>query len=453
MNIFNIKSISFEEIRNKLYAWLASKPNLNSRWRDFYVGGAGSNLVELAAAIGAFLAYSAYMNRRDSLLEYTTLGSSATAIGSSIGYIYNRKVATGLRVKFLAHSSAYLPRETVIGSYKSHSISLKESVQLRPGLNTLDVVFGAWKSQTQTVPDTKDFISIMFEGDVDNKLYELYTSSIRTPVVLEAEELNPDNALLRSFEDGVFVVYGNGHLGKQVQAGQTVELKYLQPSILNEDFLLSALQLNLDGDIEAAEITEHGSMPDSIDKIKAVAPAYHASRRILTGLESYKAIISAYQGNISGSARPFPKSCCKWNVCYLRKDEKKYTPEQELEFIKYLSKYAMYGSEFIVVDPVRIPVRVKLRVVVSELADTQAILAEIRKTLEKQCLKLDVTFSPGVLHGLETEGIRRLYLEYPIADKTADYNQYFALEDLNVEFTTDNYLTLSNGTDAGKGYD
>ena len=113
----------------------------------------------------------------------------------------------------------------------------------------------------------------------------------------------------------------------------------------------------------------------------------------------------------------------------------------------------MYGSEFVVVDPVRIPVNVKLRVVVSELADTQAILAEIRKTLEKQCLKLDVTFSPGVLHGLETEGIRRLYLEYPIADKTADYNQYFALEDLNVEFTTDNYLTLSNGTDAGKGYD
>ena len=90
MNITDISSISYDEIRNYLENYIQSLPEYAQKWKEFYEGGAGQTVLNVASGVTAFLAFSAYLNRKNSLLDYGVLPSSIVEIAVANGFIYNR---------------------------------------------------------------------------------------------------------------------------------------------------------------------------------------------------------------------------------------------------------------------------------------------------------------------------------------------------------------------------
>ena len=452
MNIKSIKSFSFEEIRNKLLQWVISKPEINPRWKDFLIGGAGSNLLELAAAIGSFLAFSAYMNRQDSLLDYTNLKSSGISIGGTIGYNFNRKVATKFRIAFTTEQTLIWKRDNPIGTYKSNDLMLLKDTQIKAGLNVIEVVSGQWKISNFTVNDNSDFISIAVEGNIDNKHLEIYVDGRIVNYTLQAEEWPNDQVLIRSYQTVIFIIFGNGQIGMKAPAAGILTVRYIDPVVLDQ-IELNQVKLLFNSEITASDIIEQGSDEDSLNKIQALAPGYSGTRRLLISLDDYQYIIGAYEGNISGSAKPVPDRCCASYVTYLRNDLKLFTPEEELAFIKYLSKHALMGTEFIIVNPKRINVNVSLKLLVKQDTNIELIKKQLKEKLDTQTKKLGGEFTMSILNNLDIPEVIRIYIDYPISDKKAEFNEYFLIKDFDVEVIPEGFTNLSFGTEAGKGYD
>lgn len=455
MNIKSIRSFSFEEIRNKLLQWIITKPEINPRWKDFLIGGAGSNLIELAAAIGSFLAFSAYMNRQDSLLDHTNLSSSGISIGGTIGYNFNRKVATKIRTSFTTEQNILWRRDTPIGTYKSTDLVLLKDTQIKPGLNVIDVVAGQWKTHNYIITDNSDFISIPIEGVLDNKHYEIYVDGKLVDVTLQAEEWPSTAVLLRSYQTGIFVIFGNGQIGMKAPPAGSLSIKYIEPVILDQ-VETDKVKLLLNSEIVNTEVVESGSKEDSLKKIQALAPGYSGTRRLLISIDDYQYIVGAYEGNISGNAKPVPDRCCASYVTYLRDDLRLFTPEEELAFVKYLNKHALMGTEFIIVEPKPINVSVSLKILAKQDSNIEQIKKQLLDKLETQTKKLGGQFTMSILNNLDIPELLRIYIESPISDWTAKYNEYFLIKNFNVEVLSEGSTiskVLSFGTDVGKGYD
>ena len=48
MNIKSLKSTSFPEVKKFLIEYVESKPEYESKWKDFFESGAGTNLIDVA---------------------------------------------------------------------------------------------------------------------------------------------------------------------------------------------------------------------------------------------------------------------------------------------------------------------------------------------------------------------------------------------------------------------
>ena len=88
MNLKELKSINFPEVKKFLKNYVESKPEYESKWKDFFESGAGTNLIDIAAATTAFLGFNSYMARKDSMLDYSALPSTVMTIASTIGKLH-----------------------------------------------------------------------------------------------------------------------------------------------------------------------------------------------------------------------------------------------------------------------------------------------------------------------------------------------------------------------------
>lgn len=170
----------------------------------------------------------------------------------------------------------------------------------------------------------------------------------------------------------------------------------------------------------------------------------------------YKWVGSSYQGVISCQGRPHSNTCCARDIVYLREDELKFTPYQREEFEKFLKEHDMYGVEYFILDPKRILVDVKLKIVIDERADRASIEEAIRKLYENQTLKFASSFSPGSVFSMKSnEYMKAIYIQYPLKDRKAKFGEYFKLGSLNIEWVIASQLNtedLSSGTDLEVGY-
>jgi hypothetical protein len=448
-------SLSYSSIRQQLEEYVQSLDGYETTWKDFYEGGAGQTVLDVGSGIAAFLAYTAYMNRRDTMLDFGQLPSTIVSIGTALGYHYNRKMAPILQITFNSASSVFWDREDPIGSYKGQDICLLESTQINSGSNTIRVAVGSWKSYETTINETKDFFNLMVEDDIDNNYYSLLVNGEVTETTLAPENLTSSSVLLRSYLTGVFLIFGNGILGRKATVGDTIRFEYIVPSANLAETIIEASDISLFP--EATEITtitlDPGSTPDTTEKIVAVAPGYFSARRQLTSLSDYKAIAGSYNGISAANARKRKVDCCAVEVTYVRYDRSLMTEAMKTDFYNYMMKHAILGTEIYIIDPVFTFVDVSLTMVITRTADTQAIRNVVNETLQSMCLKPGALFSISSLASAAIPGLIRMYFNYPIVDKQAEFNRYFVLRDVNINFTTDNTAVLSGGSDVTLGYE
>lgn len=455
MNIIQDSSLSFDQIRTDLENYIKSLPDYETKWKDFYEAGAGETVLNTGAGITAFLAYAAYMNRRDSLLDFGNMTSTIVSIGSALGYVYNRKSAPLLQITFTSTEQVYWDKEDPIGNYMGRSMVLANSTQIEVGVNTIVVAIGDWVSQEITITDAKDFKGINVPIQPDNNLVNLYIDGEKISYTTAAEDMDSDNVLIRSYFSGIFIIFGNGSLGRKAAVNQVLKIEYVAPADKLDGLTLdpTKIQLYVENTSYSSEVKYPGSDPDSPEKIVAIAPGYYSAKRRLVTLDDYASIGASYQGVVSANAALPTTSCCSVNVSYLRADELTMNDAMKADFEKYMLQYAMLGSNINVIDPIRIMVDVKMRVVIDSGADTDAITKKIRETINKKCMTNGAFFTVNDMTLPESLRVRRIYIKQPILDRQAKYNEYYKLRKLEISYTEDRTLVDSGGTDKNAGYE
>lgn len=453
MTIISSTSLSFDAILADLTTYVQSLPEYSTQWKDFYEGGAGKTVLDVGSAISSYLALLSYLNRRDSILDFSTLKTTVVGIASALGYVYNRDTAPLLQIQVTVDTDTVWDKLNPIGMYGDYELSLLETTTLPKGTSTITVAVGAWTSYTATATSSAEFQKLLIEGNVDNMHYELLVNG--SPVTLETavEDLDDTNAVIRSYTTGVFIIFGNGTLGRLLKVNDQVTFNYIQPSTKLTSLTLAPTDVSLyTGTASAVSVADQGSTSDSADKLVALAPGYYSTKRRLVTLGDYKYLGGAFQGLTGAVAEKTSGLCCSVDVVYVRQDEAKLTEYQRSLYQAYLDKYSLVGVENNIVDPTPISVDASFICVVSKSADTTAITSAIRTYLSKMCLIPGGIFAVSGLQSVNIDGLIRLYYVAPIVDKQAEYNQYFRLANLSIQYTTDTTSILSNGSDKTAGY-
>lgn len=455
MNLKELKSITFPEVKKFLKNYVESKPEYESKWKDFFESGAGTNLIDIAAATTAFLGFNSYMARKDSLLDYSALPSTVMTIASTLGYVYNRKAAPRIRVKFNSARNVAWDRFIPIGTIKGRNVCLTENSMIKYGSNTFELVVGDWVKDERTIYETKDYYSFSVEGVVDNRFYDLFINDEHINLTTIQEKLDKTNVLIRSHKEGVYLIFGNGSQGRKAELASQVRFEYVVPAdkFLDLNFNVDDLKLNIDAEIIESKIIDQGSNPDSIDKMVALAPGYYGTQRNLISYSDYEFIGASYEGLVSCKARPHTDKCCTVDVFYLRQDEQRFTPTQLQEFEDYLERHSMLGTAYFVYPPSPIDVEAKLKIYLPDPKLKDTVEELIKSHLNFQCMKLGSNFTMASIASLDLPVGVRVYIDYPIQDKKGKEYQYFRIQNLEFEYVSSNTLSsISQGTDINRGY-
>ena len=454
-----IDSISFTGVRKYLQEYVKSLPEYEEKWKDFFEAGAGVTMTDIAAGVTTFLAFNAYMNRKDSLLDYSALPTTVNSISTTLGYKPNRRTSPEIEITLDSPKQIYWKKEEPIARIGSKPLSLLRDHWLKAGVNVIKVVSGHWDKLEMTIQDSKDYLNVQVEGNVDNLHYHLFLNETEVETTLNVEDMNEDNILLRTHNSGLFIIFGNGTHGRRASIGDELKFEFIVPGLklLNTKLTENDISLDVEGEITKVKVLNPGSDPDSVDKMVALAPGYHSTRRMLRSYGDYNYIGASYEGMISCQARPKSNSCCAREVVYLRNDELKLTPYQREEFEKHLNAHAEFGIEHFILDPKKIHVDVRLKIVVEDLADRDAIEKAFKEHYQKMCRKLGGTFSPGSIYTIKDfDDVKSVYIQYPLQDNQAGFGKYFSLRRFEIEWIplgTFSMDQLSAGTDLEIGYE
>lgn len=452
-DIISSTSLSFDAILADLTKYVQSLPDYNTSWKDFYEGGAGKTVLDVGSAISSYLALLSYLNRRDSILDFSTLKTTVVGIAAALGYIYNRQSAPLIQIQVTVDTDTVWDKLNPIGTYGDYELSLLETTTLPKGTSTITVAIGSWVAYTYTSASAAEFQKILVEGSVDNNHYSLTVDGNSVNLVTAVEDLDATNAIIRSYTTGVFIIFGNGTLGKQLTTNDEVVFEYIDPSAKLTSLSLETTDVSLYvGSVASVSVLSQGSNSDTSDKIVALAPGYYSTKRRLVTLGDYKYLGGAFEGLTSAMAEKTPGSCCSVDVAYVREDEAKLTEYQRNQFQSYLDGYSLVGVTNNIIDSTPINVDVSLVCVVAKTADTVSITDSIKSYLQKMCLISGGLFAVSGLQSIAVTGLIRLYYVAPIVDRQADFDQYFRLNTLNITYTTDTNSIISNGTDKAAGY-
>ena len=459
MRVDKINSISYTGVRKYLQNYVKSLPDYEQKWKDFFEAGAGVTVTDIAAGVTTFLAFNSYMNRKDSLLDYSALPSTVNSIATTLGYKPNRRTAPVIEITIDMPRQVFWKKEDPIARIGSKPLSLPRDTWLNRGVNKIIVVSGSWDKLEMILKDSKDYLNLQVEGSVDNFYYHLYLNETEIPTVLNVEDMNPENILLRTHNSGLFIIFGNGTHGRKPVIGDDLKFEFIVPGLklLNTKLAMTDVSVLVEGEVTGVKVLNPGSDPDSTDKMVALAPGYHSTRRMLRSYGDYAYIGASYEGMISCQARPKSNTCCAREVVYLRDDELLLTPTQRENFEKHLNEHAEFGIDHFILDPKKIHVDVKLRVVVDELADRDEIERVFKEHYLKMCKKLGGKFSPGSIYTVkEFDTVRSVYIQYPLQDRQADFGKYFTLRRFHIDWIPlDSFSmeALAAGTDLEVGYE
>lgn len=454
MSIIDFKSSSYEDILKDTLTYVSNLDDYSHKWKDYYEGGAGTTIAELISALGTYLNYTAMMNRRESYLESARLRSSLVNMSSMLGYDINRAKAGTVRIKISSDSQLEWSKWTPIGYYKDNPIHPLKDTIIPAGESYVDVVIGEWKQYKEVSKTSSNFARILIEDNVDNDRYELKINGELVEIVRNAEELDEKKVLMRTFNDGLFLIFCDDKFGRKLNNLDEIEFNYVVP-VTNDDITQLTTDLNdyssVHGTFLSVEIINQLSSADSNEKLRALASGYYSTVKRMITVNDHVYVTLGYPGIISANAQKHPTKCCTVYVSYLH-EKGKLSDAGKVELYNYLTQYNLLGTNIILVDPVEKLVDVKMLVVVKDISDTTLIRKEITDYVQSLTKKLGGQFTLSALNSMNFDSLIRIYIKYPIADKRAAYNEYFEINKLDIEFTTNYNILESSGTDKDLGY-
>ena len=471
--IINPESLSFSSIKEDIFKYLQSRPDYEA-WRDFYKGGAGTTQVELIAGLASYLAFHSIGARRETFIDQRKLYSSAINIASTLGYPVNRVSAPRYYLSFFAPRSFYLDRELPLATYKDFSLTPLFSRTINQGYNRVRCVLGEWGSFSYTANtdanfqilqvmaqniDNNQFCDVPLEDplgpdDIDISL-EVLINGVQHKVVTYAEELLNEAILIKTYLDGVLLVFGDGTLGYKVRNNDDIVFNYIKATP-PQDFLtldIGSLSTSYDITFTGFENYDPGSEMDTIEKLAVLPSGYFASkRRMLTG-DDHVAILMAYNGDmISAGYNRLEGGCCTVSLSYLFKDEHIISETEEETIMTYLDEYKVVGVQLKLTDPLKYGVSLSYVVVIEEGTDITSLQQSLEEIVNSSIMQLGEAFHAGAVTAefSKLDGVARVYVNYPVSDKSFDYDQYLGFIHYDITFTTNkNFVAVTDPENTG----
>ncbi|MFA5071262.1 MAG: hypothetical protein WC511_02715 [Candidatus Pacearchaeota archaeon] len=442
--IIDPASLSYERIKEDLIQYVENLPDY-SKWKDFYESGTGTTTIELLSGLGTFLGFHSLGARRESYLDTCKLYTSAINICNIVGYPVNRVSAPRLKINFTLTSSAFWDRTLPVFYYGDRSISLLSSQTLTAGTHEMEFVMGDWKS-IDFISETNDkFANILvLDTGIDNNLFmdtlELLINSSSYPLVKYADEFLPNNVLIKTYQGGILLVFGDGYIGLQLRVNDAVKFNYINTlgPLDVASLVPDNLTKNLDCTINSIQVLNPGYVGDTIPKMAATAPGYLTSkRRMVTGLDHVYIFLNYSGSLISAGYKKMESGCCTILLAYLFDDEHIASISEIDAMYAFLDDYKMVGEELSIQPPKKIGVEMKMVCIIEEGVQQSEIEAAIKETIATNTMKLGTTFHVGQITSevSKISGVIRVYSERPVSDKTFAYNEYLKLISLSVIVT------------------
>lgn len=448
--IIDPSQLSYESVKADLVQYVQSLPDY-SNWKDFYESGAGTTQIELLSGLGTFLGFHSLGARRESYLDTCKLYTSCINICNIIGYPVQRVSAPILKINFTLSSSAFWDRTVPVFSYKGRNISLYNSQTLSSGTQEMEFVVGDWKSSefTSTTNDKFSNILIMDTGidaDLFGNTLELLINGASYDLIKYTDEFLPNNVLIKTYQGGILLVFGDGYIGYQLRVNDAVQFNYINTSgpIGASGITPDEITKILNCTINSVQIINPGYNQDSIPKMAAVAPGYLTSkRRMVTGTD-HVYIFMNYSGSmISAGYQKLEAECCTILLAYLFDDEHIASITEIDAMYGFLDDYKMVGERISIQHPVKVGIETSIVCIIEEGVQQSEIEDLIKSTIAKYTMKLGTTFHLGQITSevSRVDGVKRVYMIRPVSDKTLDYKQYLKLISLKVVVTANaNYV-------------
>lgn len=486
--IIDPSAISRTEIHAALRTFLEGQSDADS-WKDYFSMGAGTTVLELCSVLGTFLKYNSLTAKRESSILTARLKSVIYGIADTLAYPINRSKAVRMRLTINVSSAIYWSRENPIGYLNGQALSLLDSVYLSQGQQKINVVLGEWKELSQTTTTIKDFSSYDFPianiDLVDNELLEVYINNGKVSYSRYMEDIYEGKLIIKTLLDTLSLVSGDDSIGYKIRVGDLLNIKYIEISESQlqdtSTYQISNVKIT-PSEVQplALEVTSVYAQQDSLEKIVALAPAYHSTSRKLISPSDHEALVRSFVGMRDASFnRGFctisdvydPNSpnkriceenggvwvegkvgCCTNGMSYLFEDEHIMLEEEEVALMDYLDPFRIPPSGIIYRDPQPVLVHPEIIIVITKDADTQQITADTRQYLLSKTLKLKGLFHVGDLHKFITNrtGVVRAYIRKPTSDRSLLFYQYFKLGDLNIRFANESdIISYEPPTDTG----
>lgn len=466
--IINPQSLSFNSIKDDIVAYIQSRPDYEA-WKDFYEGGTGTTQVELISGLAAYLAFHSIGARRESFIDQRKLYSSAINIASTLGYPVNRVSAPRYQITFTASRSFYLDRDLPLATYKDFALTPLYSRTILEGKNTVDCVLGEWKSFSYTANSDANFqILQVMAKNIDNnrkveyqdpdypddpskkkvlpESLEMFINGVQHEIVTYAEELLNEAVLIKTYLDGVLLVFGDGTLGYKVRNNDDIVFNYVEATPPQDFITLDVGTLDSSYPVVFTGFVnlDPGSDEDSIEKLAVLPSGYFASkRRMLTG-DDHIAMLMSYSGDvISASYNKREDTCCTIVMCYLFEDEHIVTSVEKELILNYLNDFKVVGVQLDMTHPKKFGVMFSYLVVIDEGTDIGELQSSLEVIINKYVNQLGQTFHAGGVTAefSKLDGVSRVYVKYPVSDREFGYDQYLGLIYYDITFTTNKSYT------------
>lgn len=392
-------SVSFSEIYAGLLAYVQSKPNYESYWKDFYASGAGTTMLELIASLAVYENFAIDSSRRDTYLQECRLRSSAVAISNNSGYSAGRGNNPTYTLTFTPSVGFNVAEFDTVGTYKSaYSLISKEAKSFSQGVqSTIDVTIGQLSSEIVVVPSA-DLQPFRFTSSNVSSDYKLELNGSVLPVSAAFSDLASDAWVAISNPFGaVDAFYANNDPAivrtHTYATGDTLVLTFIELDETLTSISTSDLALTLGAVTVASEISEL-EHPERLDSIRVNSPLHADVQHVIRSRFDFPSFFATTVPNLVHTAlQDDPANPYEHKITYVKDDLELLTAGEVAQFQEDLEPRRPLGvMPAIIVDPVAVVSELTILVYLN--AGTTISTAEVDTDL--QALWYDRTWKLGV---------------------------------------------------------
>ena len=318
----NISQLDFDNIKNNLKRYLSNQ----NQFKDYDFEGSGmAVLLDLLAYNTHYLSYNANVLANEMFIDTADLRPSIVSLAKALGYTPNsaRSPIADINVVVNNATGATLTMNagqqfttTVDGetynfvTIGSNTISPIDGVYTFSNLKIYEGTYVTYNYTADTTDVDQKFIIESANADTDTLSVQIQNSSSDTTTntytrATSITQLDSDSKVyfLQESTDGKFEVYfGDGVIGKAVEDGNIIILKYVVTNKTEANGASSfALSGNIGG-VSSVAITvnsnaTNGSEPESNESIKFKAPKSYAAQDRAVTVNDYKIKVEEIYAN------------------------------------------------------------------------------------------------------------------------------------------------------------